>query len=773
MISCNDLHLIGARLGDVLNVHDTPFGGMNMIFAGDFAQLAPTAGIALYGEKVMKDCDASMTPQQQEAALGKILWHQITTVVMLKENMRQTSQKADDQKLRTALTNMRYAACTPADIAFLKTRIGRSGRTQGFPRLTESQFRDVSIITALNAHKDYLNDAGAKRFARDTGQELTEFFSIDKLSTFTQAHQIKQRRRKAKDMAPSSNGISKSMQEDLWKAHPASTSKHIPAKLALCIGMPIMIRNNDATELCITKGQEATVAGWESSVGPFRQAVLDILFLKLISPPKDVNVPGLPMNVIPMTRTGNQLSCLLTNDTTVNINREQVQVLPNFGMTDYSWQVKTRIWNVVDLLRCRDHTSVYTCLSRSSTAEGTVIVKEPPNWTKITKGLPGWMRQEFRELDMLDEITELRYEGRLSEEVKGDVRNSVIRAYQISKGARYMSETWHPALQWEANEDPLKETEAGKPDIIESKKRSRPQDDKEQPRKKSRTTATSAARGTRAHPEGMIWDAVNYSCGYDSLFTILFHIWSENPLKWRNSFTPKTRWMKSLSEQFDQVKDHQRTLEDARDDVRADLHTLNPVCFPNGQRGISMEDLSEVMLGTQSFLGGKQKQCRTCNYRCPEQVPCFNEFHILKYDVDAGADRLETRIMNDLRETVWNETCPQCINQNVELYWEPRLVKNPDMVIIGLAASGSKENIEPEITFGVRGRQKILTLQGIVYYGYFHFTSRLVDSEGRIWFHDGIGTGRNTTNEGLLSTKRPGFLDDCRGLTTALLVYTD
>jgi hypothetical protein len=36
--------------------------------------------------------------------------------------------------------------------------------------------------------------------------------------------------------------------------------KYIPAKLELCIGMPIMIRNNDATECCITKGTEATVA---------------------------------------------------------------------------------------------------------------------------------------------------------------------------------------------------------------------------------------------------------------------------------------------------------------------------------------------------------------------------------------------------------------------------------------------------------------------------------------------------------------------------------
>jgi hypothetical protein len=34
--------------------------------------------------------------------------------------------------------------------------------------------------------------------------------------------------------------------------------------------MPVMIRNNDATELCITKGQEGYVVGWQSSDGPYQ-----------------------------------------------------------------------------------------------------------------------------------------------------------------------------------------------------------------------------------------------------------------------------------------------------------------------------------------------------------------------------------------------------------------------------------------------------------------------------------------------------------------------
>ena len=37
MLSCRDMHVIGNRLCKVKNNLSMPFGGMNMIFAGDFA----------------------------------------------------------------------------------------------------------------------------------------------------------------------------------------------------------------------------------------------------------------------------------------------------------------------------------------------------------------------------------------------------------------------------------------------------------------------------------------------------------------------------------------------------------------------------------------------------------------------------------------------------------------------------------------------------------------------------------------------------------------
>jgi hypothetical protein len=67
--------------------------------------------------------------------------------------------------------------------------------------------------------------------------------------------------------------MSKSLQKLLWDAPPSSTNEFIPGTLSICMGMPTMLRANDATELCITKGQEAVVCGWDESVGPWSKSI--------------------------------------------------------------------------------------------------------------------------------------------------------------------------------------------------------------------------------------------------------------------------------------------------------------------------------------------------------------------------------------------------------------------------------------------------------------------------------------------------------------------
>ncbi|EDR04280.1 uncharacterized protein LACBIDRAFT_330779 [Laccaria bicolor S238N-H82] len=225
------------------------------------------------------------------------------------------------------------------------------------------------------------------------------------------------------------------LQNLLWNLR-HSASDHVPGKLSLCIGMPVIIRNNDATELCITKGQEGHVVGWDAKLGLSGQRILETLFVKLDRPAKTIKIEGLPENVVPLVKNSMSIECICPSDVTLTISRSQVSVLPNFAMTDYASQGKTRPFNVVDLNSCRNHLSYYTALSRSATCEGTVIVQgfDP---SKITCGASGYLRQEFRELELLDDITNLKYNGQLPPSINGQLRNALLRQYQQLKGKGY------------------------------------------------------------------------------------------------------------------------------------------------------------------------------------------------------------------------------------------------------------------------------------------------------------------------------------------------
>lgn len=91
--------------------------------------------------------------------------------------MRQQTQTPDGAKMQTALENMGYKACTPDNIAFLRTRI--AGVQGNKPRLGNKRFRNVSVITAWNAHKDGINQLGVERFASENKQPISTFYSND------------------------------------------------------------------------------------------------------------------------------------------------------------------------------------------------------------------------------------------------------------------------------------------------------------------------------------------------------------------------------------------------------------------------------------------------------------------------------------------------------------------------------------------------------------------------------------------------------------------
>ncbi|KAF8588309.1 hypothetical protein K439DRAFT_1645512 [Ramaria rubella] len=287
---------------------------MNIILAGDFAQLPPISQHTLYSGSIGTKKLQGVTNEIQEATIGKAAWHQFTTVVILRENMRQTTQSPEDGKLHRALQNMRYKACTAADISFLRTLVG--GQPTNKVKLNQARFCNVSVIVGPNAHRDKYNMLGSDRYAQDTKQPLHHFYSMDTLGS-----------------PKASNILSPELQ------HVAS--QHFAGKISICHGMPVLVKYNIATPCCVTNGAEGTVVGWKCSKLTKDKQVLDVLFVKIKNPPVPINLDGLPLNVVPIRQAAQDVICHLPNDDTITITRQQVQVLPNFSMTDYGCQGRT------------------------------------------------------------------------------------------------------------------------------------------------------------------------------------------------------------------------------------------------------------------------------------------------------------------------------------------------------------------------------------------------------------------------------------------------
>ena len=795
MVACHELYAISARLSAITKVFDQPFGGMNMIFAGDFAQLPPTTGISLYNNSVAGCIDVNMSLRQQENTIGKLLWQQVTTVVILKENMRQREASEADKKLRTALENMRYASCTPQDIIFLKSRV--AGWAEGRPRLTDARFRNVSIITAYNSQKDKINAMGTTRFRAETGVELHDFYSIDLLNGKSEVSN-KKRKGKGSRAKKQRYELNTLVQNQLWDA-PPSASDHIAGKLTLCKGLPIMIRNNDATELCITKGQEGICVGWDAIVGPHGKQALETLYVELTNPPKTIQFPGLPVNVVPIPRTTTDINCRLPNDTEITVRREQVVVLPNFAMTDYSSQGKTRPDNVVDPGHCKNHQSYYTALSRSASAAGTVLIQAFTE-KKITGGISGYLRQEFRELEILNTITKRAYEGRLPESVKGRLRNVIIREYQQSSEYRTERDlSWHPAIRWRPDElqlkteiqdgfwsEELNATLAVSNIVKKTSKKGKKSlgkdittdegncDASQIVKGKQKESATPHHQGHMSNgpdnqnsgsavvkgkdtvgdkiphppakkfkgpegstpqrgPLGLKWDGKNYSCGYDSFFTIIYNIWKDNVAQ---NLSKCSSLMDLLCKKFANVVQGTLTFEGARDHVRILLNNFDQLEFPMGKQGVAVTSLVGQLMGSTAF-GSVISVCEVCG---SVHSLMLKGKHVLTLkqmeDVDVasllGADGSQKL------------ACAVCSNLN-SVTRTAYLDEIPSMIAL-------EANARPSAQFRLRHNSGAIAyrLRGLIYWGDFHFVSRIIDKSGQVWFHDGMTTGSSCQWEGII-----------------------
>ncbi|KAJ7758275.1 hypothetical protein B0H16DRAFT_1313980, partial [Mycena metata] len=166
--------------------------------------------------------------------------------------------------------------------------------------------------------------------------------------------------------------------------------------------------------------------------------------------------------------------------------------------------------------------------------------------------MSGHLRQELRELEVLDEITTLRVDGKLPMSVAGIYRRQLLRSFKDWKGTLSDPDYFHESMKYvEQLDGTTLETvdyaEWRPSGVATSKHHLDDNDASDKPTdikgaKKFKTgdnpSNTVADVHSQTHrplinePVGMVWDSADYSCGYDTTLGILANLWMQNMDVW-------------------------------------------------------------------------------------------------------------------------------------------------------------------------------------------------------------------------------------------------
>ncbi|KAI0686399.1 hypothetical protein C8T65DRAFT_591196 [Cerioporus squamosus] len=733
--------------------------------------------------------------------------------------MRQNGMSQEDAKFRTALENMRFGRCTKDDVALLLTRV--HDPVKGGSELHTDRFREVPIITAYNAYRDAINADRVREYARARNVPLFSFYSHDLWGKNKDGASIRQAQKAydaVVDPVRQSNVIAPRIQEALWTIPPTLTGHHAGV-LQLCVGMPVILKYNEATELCATNGAAARVVKWDAHRMPCGKLTLDTLFVELTNPPRPVQLPGLPPNVIPLTKTKKTVLCILpADDIAVQVQREQVMVLPNFAVTDFACQGQTRPDNVCHLRYCKNHQSIYTCLSRSSSLAGTLIL-DTFDTSKITSGTSSSLRREFRELELLDYITQCSLANTLPPSVHGTSRAALLASFCAWKGDRFVPPHVHPALDWSkapASEltPPIDMTPALPSDVARedddsivrrgtkrpaaedwrpsrAPKRKNPQAVRDRAPydiEGARTPADSAdgvaavpappsTTGLPASPavrHGILWDRANWSCGYDAVLTILWNLYVDRGDAWLQSIAPGNNLLALMRQHFPTASRIPAALDLCRDLIRDVLHAASPQSYPrHGERKVSAAEVFYLLLACPTPYSRAASSCRSCGL-VNHDVPRMSDSYVWILGEVLYREYFPTRTSITTQEYVdallTSGYASPCIGCGTRSPTVTTLLAPPPILVLESLASGTLL-AEKEVRIVIEDQLYTWRLAGAVYFGWSHFTCRYFDQAGSCWYHDGAVTGRYCIPDSA-SFDQPSSLLSARTHLACQYVYT-
>ena len=370
MIGCKFLLKIHHALC-IARENKNPFGGINIIFAGDFAQLPPV-GDTRFSSKL--NTRKRATNAGQNEMFGKLLWLSVDKCVMLTEIMRQRGP--ENQCFIELLQRLRVGQCNEDDYKLLNTKILCDAQ----PNWAEEKWTETPVIVSNNEAKDLINTRCAKAFAARTGQALHYYHALDRQGGRIIEHP--------------------ELRDRLKTLHMGKTEQRA-GLLPLVVGMPVMICSNFDVPNGVVNGCTGTLkeVRYTTDHEGIRHAHACIVTLPGGS---EHTLSNLSLGEVPILED----TCAMTftnphSHKRCSIKRTQLPIVPAFAITAHKSQGKTLPAAIVDVQSCRGTESVYVMLSRVTSIEHLWILR-PFNIKKIQCRPSEDSRREAQRVSILE-----------------------------------------------------------------------------------------------------------------------------------------------------------------------------------------------------------------------------------------------------------------------------------------------------------------------------------------------------------------------------------
>ncbi len=146
-----------------------PFGGITILFSGDFGQLPPVKGQALYKRTELEKNNIkslNITDKEAKNNAGRSKWLELTHAVFLTEQMRQLADPRFKKLLDRLRNNNGSDEDIKSDFELLKTRI-----MYNYTEIKE--WANATVIVSRNYLREKLNFIMIRLFAKSNNNYST------------------------------------------------------------------------------------------------------------------------------------------------------------------------------------------------------------------------------------------------------------------------------------------------------------------------------------------------------------------------------------------------------------------------------------------------------------------------------------------------------------------------------------------------------------------------------------------------------------------------